>query len=337
MAMRRIAVEEAFVTAEIAKEWLAVLARSDVEPGMAKMGTILTPGPATAPLHKSLLDIGAGRIAHMDAIGIDMQILSLTSPGVQVFDAGLATRLAAESNDVLAEAVKAYPTRFAGLGAVAPQNPEAAAREIERVAGPLGLRGLIINSHTMGEYLDLPKFRPILEAAEAADMPIYLHPREPGPSMVTPYLDYGLYFATWGFSAETGLHAMRLIMSGTFDRFPKLRIILGHMGEGIPYWLQRIDNRYLLQVKIGAVEKLPRLPSEYFHDNFFITTAGVTSMPALRLSLDVLGAEHILFAADFPYEDDADAVRFMDGAKVTEEERKQIYETNAVRVFKLAA
>ena len=337
MAMRRIAVEEAFVTAEIAREWLAVLARSDVEPGMAKMGSILTPSPGTASLHKNLLDIGAGRIAHMDAVGIDMQILSLTSPGVQAFDAGLATRLAAQSNDVLAEAVKAHPTRFAGLGAVAPQDPEAAAREIERVAGPLGLQGLIINSHTMGEYLDLPKFRPILAAAEAADMPIYLHPREPGPSMVTPYLDYGLYFATWGFSAETGLHAMRLIMSGTFDRFPKLRIILGHMGEGIPYWLQRIDNRYLLQVRIGAMEKLPRLPSEYFHDNFFITTAGVTSMPALRLSLDVLGVEHILFAADFPYEDDADAVRFMDGATVTEEERRQIYETNAVRVFKLKA
>jgi 5-carboxyvanillate decarboxylase len=170
---------------------------------------------------------------------------------------------------------------------------------------------------------------------QAQDMPIYLHPREPAPSMVTPYLDYGLYFAGWGFAAETGLHAMRLIMSGLFDRYPKLTILLGHMGEGIPFWRQRIDNRYLLQVKIGAVDKLSKLPSQYFLDNFVITTAGVTSMPALRLCLDVLGVQRILFAADFPYEDDAEAVRFMDGAEVSEDERRQIYETNARRVFKL--
>lgn len=336
MAFRRIAVEEAFVTPEIMAQWHIVLAGRDVEPGFAKMGeTILAQTPANKPLDDRLLDIGAGRIAHMDSLGIDMHVLSITSPGVQVFETALATRLAAESNDALAAAVKVHPTRFAGLAAIAPQDPAAAAREIERAARTLGLCGLIINSHTMGEYLDAPKYRPIFEAAEALDMPIYLHPREPAPSMVAPYLDYALYFAGWGFAAETGLHAMRLIMSGTFDRFPKLRIVLGHMGEGIPFWLQRIDNRYLLEVKIGATAKLPKLPSQYFLDNFVITTSGVTSMPALRLSLDVLGVERILFAADFPYEDDAEAVRFMDGAAVTEAERKQIYQTNAERVFKL--
>lgn len=338
MAIRRIAVEEAFVTPEIMAQWHVVLAGGNVEPGFAKMGeTILAQTPANKPLDDHLLDIGAGRIAHMDSLGIDMHILSLTSPGVQVFETALATRLAAESNDALAAAVKAYPTRFAGLAAIAPQDPAAAAREMERAVRKLGLCGVIINSHTMGEYLDAPKFRPIFEAAEALDMPIYLHPREPAPSMVTPYLDYGLFFATWGFAAETALHAMRLIMSGTFDRFPKLKIVLGHMGEGIPFWLQRIDNRYLLELKIGATDKLAKMPSQYFLDNFVITTAGVTSMPALRLSLDVLGVERILFAADFPYEDDAEAVRFMDNAAVTEAERKQIYETNAQRVFKLKA
>lgn len=336
MAIRRIAVEEAFVTPEIMAQWHVVLANGNVEPGFAKMGeTILAQTPANKPLDDHLLDIGAGRIAHMDSLGIDMHILSLTSPGVQVFETALATRLAAESNDALAAAVKAYPTRFAGLAAIAPQDPAAAAREMERAVRKLGLCGVIINSHTMGEYLDAPKYRPIFEAAEALDTPIYLHPREPAPSMVTPYLDYGLFFATWGFAAETALHAMRLIMSGTFDRFPKLKIVLGHMGEGLPFWLQRIDNRYLLELKIGATDKLARMPSQYFLDNFVITTAGVTSMPALRLSLDVLGVERILFAADFPYEDDAEAVRFMDNAAVTEAERKQIYETNAQRVFKL--
>ncbi|MBR0649235.1 amidohydrolase [Roseomonas terrae] len=336
MAIRRIAVEEAFVTPEIMAQWQVVLASRDVEPGFAKMGeTILAQTPANKPLDDRLLDIGAGRIAHMDSIGVDMHVLSLTSPGVQVFDASVATRLAAASNDALAAAVRAHPTRFAGLAAIAPQDPTAAALEIERAAGQLSLSGLIINSHTKGEYLDAPKYRPVFEAAQACDMPIYLHPREPAPSMVAPYLDYGLYFAGWGFAAETGLHAMRLIMSGTFDRFPKLKIVLGHMGEGIPFWLQRIDNRYLLEVKIGAIEKLPKLPSEYFLENFVITTAGVTSMPALRLCLDVLGADRILFAADYPYEDDAEAVRFMDGAAVTEDERRRIYETNARRVFKL--
>lgn len=216
MAVRRIAVEEAFVTADIMAQWQLVLASRNVEPGFAKMGeTILARTAANKPLDDHLLDIGMGRIAHMDTIGIDMQILSLTSPGVQVFDAPLATRLAAESNDALAAAVNAHPNRFAGLAAIAPQLPAVAAREIER-GQQLGLCGVIINSHTMGEYLDAPQFRPIFEAAEALDMPIYLHPREPAPSMVAPYLDYGLYFAGWGFAAETGLHAMRLIMSGTF-------------------------------------------------------------------------------------------------------------------------
>jgi len=336
MTIRRIAVEEAFVTPEIMAEWQKVLASPDAEPGFAKMGeSILAQTPANKPLDDRLLDIGADRIAHMDAIGIDMQVLSLTSPGVQVFETALATRLAAESNDALAAAVKAHPTRFAGLAAIAPQDPVAAAREIER-APKLGLCGIIVNSHTRGEYLDAPKYWPILEAAQALDLPIYLHPREPAASWVAPYLDYALWFAGWGFAAETGLHAMRLIMSGTFDRFPNLRIVIGHMGEGLPFWLQRIDNRYRLEVKIGACGRLERLPSEYFLDNFVITTSGVTSMPALRLSLDEVGVERILFAADFPYEDDAEAVRFMDGANITEEERKKIYETNACRVFKLA-
>jgi len=333
--LRRIAVEEAFVTAEIANEWRKVLARPDVEPGFAKMGeSILAETPANALLHSRLIDIGKGRIAHMDEVGIDMQVLSLTSPGVQVFAPDLATRLAAEANDALTQAVRAAPARLAGLGAIAPQEPSAAAREIDRIKS-IGLRGLIVNSHTFGEYLDAPRFAPIFEAMEATGLPMYLHPRDPAPSLVKPFLDYGLYFAGWGFAVETGLHAMRLIMSGTFARYPKLTIILGHMGEGIPFWLQRIDNRYLLQVRIGAVKKLPRLPSEYFRDNFVITTAGVTSMPALRLSIEVLGAERILFAADFPYEDDADAVRFLDDATLTEHERRLIAYENAERLLKL--
>ena len=232
-------------------------------------------------------------------IGIDMHVLSLTSPGVQVFDGPLATRLAAASNDALAAAVQAHPTRFAGLAAIAPQDPTAAALEIERAAGKLGLCGVIINSHTNGRVSRRPQVPADLRGGRGirhADLPPSARARAVDGDALPRLRPL---FCGWGFAAETGLHAMRLIMSGTFDRFPKLRIVLGHMGEGIPFWLQRIDNRYLLEVKIGAVDKLPKLPSEYFLDNFVITTAGVTSMPALRLCLDVLGVDRILFAADF--------------------------------------
>lgn len=334
--MRRIAVEEAFLTADIASAWAPVLARTNVEPGFRMMGqTMLGQSPGARKVHEQLIDIGPGRIAHMDATGIDMQLLSLTAPGVQVFDAATGSALARQANDILVDAIARYPSRLAGLAAVAPQDPLAAARELQRVARRPGIKGLIINSHTHGEYLDHERYFEMFAAVESLQLPLYLHPREPSPGMITPYLDYGLYFAGWGFAAEAGLHAMRLIMSGLFDRFPRLQIVLGHMGEALPFWLQRIDNRYLLQVKIGAVTKLARLPSEYFLDNFVITTSGVCSDPALRLSLEVLGAERIMFAADYPYESVEEAVTFMDGAKVSEVERENIYWKNSARVFNL--
>ena len=246
--VRRIAVEEAFVTADVIKAWERALRQADVEPGFAQLGAnTLADTPGNKWVHDRLLDLDADRLARMDEDGIDVHVLSLTAPGVQMLrDAALATRLAREANDVLADAIKRHPTRFGGLGAVAPQDPVAAAKEIERCAGPLGLNGLVINSHTNGDYLDQPKYSPIFEAAQAAGLAIYLHPREPAPSLVGPFLDYGLYFAVYGFAVEAALHAMRLILSGTFDRFPGLKIVLGHMGEGLPFWLQRIDNRYQL-------------------------------------------------------------------------------------------
>jgi 2,3-dihydroxybenzoate decarboxylase len=335
--MKRIAVEEAFVTEDIASEWARVLAAKVVDPGFRLMGeSVLGSSAGARAVHRRLLDVGAGRIAHMDATGIDMQILSLTSPGVQVFNATTGTALARQSNDRLVDAIARHPKRFAGLAAIAPQDPASAAAELARVAQLAGIKGFIVNSHTHGEYLDLPKFWPIFEAAESLRLPLYLHPREPSPAMLGPYADYGLYFAGWGFAAETGLHAMRIIMCGVLDRYPKLKIILGHMGEGLPFWLQRIDNRYLLQVKLGAVKKLARLPSEYFLENFVITTSGVCSAPALELSIKVLGVERILFAADYPYESVEEAVAFTDGVEVTDDIRARIYSQNATRVFSLA-
>ena len=337
--MRRIAIEEAFVTQSIADQWKVILDAGAVgEPGFKKMGeTILADSPGTRLIHDRLINLGEGRLKDMDETGLDMHVISLTSPGVQVFEGGLAAELAQDANDHLANAVRAHSSRFAGLAAVAPQLPEVAAQELERAINTLGLCGVIINSHTKGEYLDDKKFWPILEAAEVLNAPIYLHPRTPAPSMIEPYLDYGLYFAGWGFAVETSLHAMRMIMSGVFDRFPELKIILGHMGEGLPFWLDRIDNRYLLQVKIGAVPEMKKLPSEYFRSNFVITTAGMTYAAPLRLSLEMLGSEKVLFAADYPYEVVPEAVEFMDTVDVTEEARHQIYHENAEALFGIPA
>jgi 2,3-dihydroxybenzoate decarboxylase len=148
-------------------------------------------------------------------------------------------------------------------------------------------------------------------------------------------MDYGLYFATWGFAAETALHAMRLIMSGTFDRYPKLRVALGHMGEGLPFWLDRIDNRYQRQALGGVNPWLKRLPSDYFRDNFAITTSGMTDDASLRLAIDVLGIDRVQFAGDYPYEDVHAGVQRMMTAKITEAERRAIFDTNATTFWKL--
>ena len=241
----------------------------------------------------------------------------------------------------MAQAIRSYPTRFAGLVAIAPQQPEVAALELERGISTLGFKGVIINSHTRGEYLDNKKFKPILEAATSLQAPIYLHPRTPAPCMIEPYLDYGLYFAGWGFSAETGLHAMRLILSGLFDEFPGLRIILGHMGEGIPFMLDRIDNRYALQVKLGSVKKLKRKPSDYFRTNFVITTSGMSYAPTLKLSIEMLGSENILFATDYPYEDMREAVSFIESVDISDvdmsiDAKEKIFHGNAEKLFELS-
>lgn len=335
--IKRIAIEEAFVTQEIADEWNKIIANgSPGEPGFRMMGaTILADNPGTRLIHKRLIDLGDDRIRDMDASGIDMQVISITSPGVQVLEANIARDLAKQANDRLSEAVRSHPDKFAGLAAIAPQLPEDAAKELERAINKLGLKGALINSHTNGEYLDDKKYWPILEAAASLNAPIYLHPRTPANSIIKPYLDYGLYFAGWGFAVETSLHAMRLIMSGVFDQFPNLKIILGHMGEGIPFYLPRIDNRYLLQTKIGAVKMMKKLPSEYFKDNFVITTSGVTSKPALRHAMDELGADKILFAADYPYESVDEAVQFMDTASISDDERNKIYHRNTEKLFNL--
>jgi 5-carboxyvanillate decarboxylase len=284
----------------------------------------------------ALVDLDA-RLAVMDACGQDLAVLSLNPPGVQPYLAADAEVLARSFNDELAEIVRRYPTRFAGLGTVAPQNPESAAAEIERVMGPLGLNGIMINSHTEGHYLDEPQFGQLLEAAEAHRAAIYLHPRI--PSMSAPYSSYGMTAAIWGYQAEAGLHAMRLILSGTFDRYPGLTFVLGHLGEGIPYWLRRIDNRHAFAQRVaGATTAMPKLelaPSEYFRRNFAVTTSGMDDPDVLTLALRAVGDDNIMLAIDHPYENSDEAVAFLRDAPITDTQRANIAHRTAERVFGL--
>lgn len=331
--VRRIATEEAFSIPEVAK------ALGDVAKGTSASLDIRLIhafyGPNGSPMLQRLLDVGEGRLADMDANGVTMHLLSLTSPGVQMFDADTATELAAIANDRLAEAMARHPSRFAGLASFAPQSPRRAVAEMERAINELGLNGFIVNSHTFNEYLDDPKYWPILEAAEALGGCIYIHPRGPSDGMAAPFRDYGMEFGIWGFGIETGTHAVRLILSGVFDRFPRLRICLGHMGEGIHFWLWRMDHVHGVFQAQGRVPRLELTPSEYFRRNVVITTSGQESHAALAFSIATLGVENVLWAIDYPYERSAPAVAFMDSAPVSEVDRKKLYYENAERVFNI--
>lgn len=330
---RKIATEEGFMVPEVGKafaEWVV-----SEEAGRAGFHAMEKNYRDLVPTWtKNSLDLGEGRLQEMDDNGIDMQLLVLSAGAIDWMNATRGTELAAIANDGLAAACRAYPSRFAGLAAIAPQDPEAAASELERAVNKLDLRGAIVNSNVAGEYLDDPKFSPIFEAAVALDVPIYLHPSLPSPSMIEPYLDYALIGPMAGFQAETQLHALRLIMSGLFDRYPELRIVLGHLGEGIPFFLDRIDRAAENTIN-HRVPKLGRRPGEYFRDNFVVTTSGMNSPRAVRYCIDVLGSERVLFALDYPYETMMPDATALDGLGLPDEDMARLFHGNAERVFRL--
>jgi 2,3-dihydroxybenzoate decarboxylase len=332
---KRIATEEAWAPASLLDTYRAMAARKAIDdPGFIALWSRLG---ARGQLVERLADIGSRRLADMDASGIDVQILSLTSPGVQVFDEATATALASETNDQVAEAVRAHPTRFAALAAVAPQDPGSAAREAERAVRTLGLKGLIVNSHTRGEYLDDPKFWEIFEAAQALDVPIYLHPQAPPPAMAAPYVEKGLEGALWGFGAETGFHLLAILRSGALDRFPDLRIVVGHAGEALPFWLYRLDymNRTARPAIRTGRDRLERSLSEYMKQNVYVTTSGMAWAPVITFVRSVLGADRVLYAMDYPYQFEPDEVRATEAACADDEDRRVLFQVNAERVFTL--
>jgi 5-carboxyvanillate decarboxylase len=325
---KRIATEEGFNFPEIMSEAVKVAA---MQPPLIKaLNPFGGSGGLWDVLGSKLGDLGEGRIGQMDADGIDMQLLLLSSPGVQTLEANLAVELAAMSNDRLSAACRRHPDRLAGLAAVATQNPQAAAMELQRAVRSLGLKGAVINSHTNGEYLDDRKFWPILECAAALEVPIYIHPRDPSPQLGGP-LGIPGYLIGWGWALETGTHAIRLMASLVFDEFPKLKFVIGHMGEGIPFLLPRLDNRYTRDR--GPKRRMK--PSEYFKEHFVITTSGMNYSSQLRMTVEELGADRVLFAADWPFELSGEAVAGVEAAPLTIADKEMIFQRNAERVFRL--
>lgn len=339
---KRIATEEAYAPRDMLDRYRALLKEhSSFDPGFESlMGYFLfNDSDWTRRVVERLEDVGDLRLADMDATGIDHQVIALTAPGIQVFDVDTAVGLATDYNDELASAVAAHPDRFSALAAIAPHHPASAAAELERAVTTLGFKGAIINSHTQGEYLDDEKFWDIFAAAESLDVPVYIHPQTPPPAMIEPLLEAGLDGAIYGFAVETGLHLLRLIVCGLFDSFPKLKIVVGHLGEGIPYWLFRVDFFQRLIVKTKRYPNfrpLAKAPSDYMRENVYVTTSGMAFEPAILYAQDVLGAERVLYAMDYPYQYVPEEVAVTDNLPISAEHRAMLYQTNAETVFKLS-
>jgi 2,3-dihydroxybenzoate decarboxylase len=337
-AYQRIATEEAFAPAEMLAEYRKLLEKNDVDPGFKGLMGFYMSSPSARAQHimRCLQDLDQVRLQHMDEAGIDRQVIAITAPGVQVMDKGTAVSIARLANDQLAEAVLRHPTRFTGMIAIAPQDPTAAAKEIERGVSQLGMRSVIINSHTQGEYLSDPKFWDIFAAAEAHGVPIYLHPNSMPRNMIQSFQECGLDGAIYGFGVETGLHALRIITAGVFDRFPKLQIIIGHMGEALPFWAYRLDYMHRATVasnRYPSVKPIQRKPSEYLRDNFYITNSGVAWEPAIKFTQSVVGVDRVLYAMDYPYQYAPEEVTMMDNMQMSAEDKKKFFQTNAEKVF----
>ena len=337
----RIATEEAFATQEQVDAYLRMIRDGEADKGMVSLWGFYAQSPSerAVQIMERLLDLGERRIADMDATGIDKAILALTSPGVQpLTNLDEAKAIAARANDTLAQACARYPDRFIGLGTVAPQDPEWSAREIHRGARELGFKGIQINSHTQGRYLDEDVFDPIFRALVEVGQPLYIHPQTPPDAMIGPMLEAGLDGAIFGFGVETGMHLLRLITIGIFDRYPDLQIIVGHMGEALPYWLYRLDFMHQAGVRsqrYARMKPLKKTIAEYLRSNVLVTNSGMAWEPAIKFCQEVMGEDRVMYAMDYPYQYVADEVRAMDTMDMSAQTKKKFFQTNAERWFKL--
>jgi uncharacterized protein len=292
-------------------------------------------GPA-ATILEQLCDLGDKRVAEMDAATIDVQVLSLTSPGMEQVDGAKAVALAREANERLANAVRNHPTRFGGFASLPTAAPDAAVAELERTIRDYGFKGAMINGHIQGRYLDDQFFWPILECAEALNVPIYLHPTQPPKSVIDASYSGFSQIVTqlvagpgWGWHIETAIHVIRLILGGTFDRYPRLQILIGHMGEALPFMLPRLDTMNV------SVTKLNRPISAYLRQNVYYTFSGFNYTPTfLNLLLEV-GVDRIMFSADYPYQSMRQARAFLDRMPVSTADRERIAHRNAELLLRL--
>ena len=292
--MKIIALEEHFAFPKIIDAWRSADARAQ-GPSLALF--------AQGATGERLLDFGETRLAAMDAAGIDVQVLSLTTPGVQGLVGDEAEALATESNDLLAQVVRSRPDRLQGLATLPTPSPEAAARELERAVQQLKLQGAMLFGRTGDRNADHPDFWPIYEAASALRVPLYLHPQTPRAEVISAcYADLDDQVSSLfarpgiGWHYETGIQIIRMVLAGVFDRFPDLKIITGHWGEVVLFYLDRLDM-------LSRPAKLSRKVSEYLQQHLYVTPSGLFSGRYLRWSLEILGAEHILFSTDYPYQE----------------------------------
>ena len=289
-------------------------------------------------LQPKLLDLGAGRIAAMDEAGIDVQVLSLAAFALEGLDAATGTALARDVNDELAAAVKANPTRLAGFATVALKNPEAAVVELERSISKLGFVGLMMNGTVEGRFMDDPAFLPVFEAAARQGVPVYLHPA-PAPKVVKAAYFSGLpgelgnmlSIAGWGWHAETGLHTLRLIVSGLFDKVPGLQLVVGHMGEGLPYALARSSGI------LSGPARLRQTVAEYFKTNIHLTTSGYFTLSPLKCALEVVGIERLMYSVDYPFSPNTHGREFLKkaAAVLSAEDLEKLAGGNAEKVLKI--
>jgi predicted TIM-barrel fold metal-dependent hydrolase len=293
--------------------------------------------PYREDIKRKLLDLAETRIADMDAAGIDVQVLSHASPGAQRLDPATAVGLVREENDRLAELVGRRPDRLAAFAALGSALGSAAAGELERAVRGLGLKGALINGPTGGRFLDDQFFWPILECAESLEVPIYVHPAPPSPAIVdayysgfSPQVNTALATGAWGWHIETGLHVLRLILAGVFDRFPRLQVVIGHMGEALPFMLRRATGP-LGQAVTGLQRPLP----EYFRENLHLTTSGFFSVPPFLNALLEVGADRIMFAIDYPFSTNERGRAFLDAMPVSPADKEKIAHGNAERLLRL--
>lgn len=319
--MRLVALEEHFVTPALVGHG-------------SSTASIAQPG-AWAEASRRLLDFTEERLPEMDAVGVDVEVLSLNSPGIQAEkDSASAVRQAITVNDFLAGVIRNHPDRFSGFAALPLQDPKRAAAELERVVTHLGMRGALVNAHTNGIYLDDPTVRVVWERAEALDVPLYLHPAN-GVDTSHSFTGHPeLVGPMWSWGVDTATHALRLIFGGVFDDFPRAKLLLGHMGEGLPFILWRLDSRWKFHAHHG-IDLARGTPSHYIRENLYITTSGVCSAPPLLAAILAIGADHILFGTDYPFEEMGTAVDFLRGAPIDESDRAKISHQNAQRILRL--